>query len=54
MSSTIVDTDLLADLQKFGAADVTACFSCGNCTARFMNSAQIGAAARAPSILTSV
>ena len=31
--TTTVDTDLLADLQKFGAADVTACFSCGNCTA---------------------
>ena len=31
--TTIVDTDLLADLQKFGAADVNACFSCGNCTA---------------------
>ncbi len=31
--ATIVDTDLLADVQKFGAADVNACFSCGNCTA---------------------
>lgn len=31
--TTTVDTGLLADLQKFGAADVTACFSCGNCTA---------------------
>ncbi len=31
--TTIVDIDLLADLQKFGAADVNACFSCGNCTA---------------------
>ncbi|WP_372592791.1 4Fe-4S dicluster domain-containing protein [Actinotalea sp.] len=31
--TTIVDTDLLGDLQKFGAADVNACFSCGNCTA---------------------
>ena len=31
--TTIVDTDLLSDLQKFGAADVSACFSCGTCTA---------------------
>lgn len=30
---TLVDPDLLADLQRFGAADVTACFSCGTCTA---------------------
>lgn len=31
--TTIVDIDLLADLQRFGAADITACFSCGTCTA---------------------
>ena len=31
--TTIVDTDLLSDLQRFGAADVSACFSCGTCTA---------------------
>ncbi len=30
---TTVDIDLLADLQRFGAADVTACFTCGTCTA---------------------
>ena len=29
----VVDTDLLADIKRFGAADVSACFSCGNCTA---------------------
>ena len=29
----LVDTNLLADLQRFGAPDVTACFSCGTCTA---------------------
>jgi heterodisulfide reductase subunit C len=28
-----LDVDLLADIQRFGAADVSACFSCGNCTA---------------------
>ncbi len=31
--ATVVDIDLMADVQKFGAADVNACFSCGNCTA---------------------
>ncbi len=31
--TTLADTNLLADLQRFGAADVSACFSCGNCTA---------------------
>ncbi len=31
--TTLVDTDLLSDLQRYGAADVSACFSCGNCTA---------------------
>lgn len=29
----LIDTGLLADLQRFGAPDVSACFSCGNCTA---------------------
>ena len=31
--TALVDTDLLTDLQRYGAADVSACFSCGNCTA---------------------
>jgi ferredoxin len=31
--TALVDTNLLADLQRYGAADVSACFSCGNCTA---------------------
>ncbi|MCV2394222.1 4Fe-4S dicluster domain-containing protein [Actinotalea sp. M2MS4P-6] len=31
--ATVVNIDLMGDLQKFGAADVNACFSCGNCTA---------------------
>jgi len=31
--SSMVDVDLLADMKKFGAVDVSACFSCGNCTA---------------------
>ena len=31
--STLVDPDLITDLQKFGGADINACFSCGNCTA---------------------
>ena len=31
--TTLVDIDLLADLQRYGAADVSACFSCGTCTA---------------------
>ncbi len=30
---TFIDTGLLADVKRFGAADVSACFSCGNCTA---------------------
>lgn len=33
MTITLVDTDLLADLQRFGAGDVSACYSCGTCTA---------------------
>jgi len=31
--TTIIDTELLTDVQRFGAADVSACFSCGTCTA---------------------
>ena len=31
--TTIIDTELLSDLKRFGAADVSACFSCGTCTA---------------------
>ena len=31
--TALVDIDLLSDLQRYGAADVSACFSCGNCTA---------------------
>ena len=31
--TTLMDTDLLSDVQRFGAADVSACFSCGTCTA---------------------
>ena len=33
MTATLVDPDLLADLKRYGAADVSACFSCGTCTA---------------------
>ena len=32
-SATRVEAGLLADLQRFGAGDVSACFSCGVCTA---------------------
>jgi len=28
-----VNTDLLADLKKYGAGEINACFNCGNCTA---------------------
>ncbi len=31
--ATKVDLGLYPDIQRFGAADVTACFSCGTCTA---------------------
>ncbi len=31
--STLIDPGLMGDVLKFGAADVTACYSCGNCTA---------------------
>ncbi len=31
--SVLVDAGLLQDIKKFGAADVSECFSCGNCTA---------------------
>ena len=30
---TTVDVNLMADLKRFGAADINDCFSCGNCTA---------------------
>lgn len=53
--TTIVNPDLLPKLQRFGAAEVNACFSCGNCTAicplvdddatfprRFIRLAQVG------------
>jgi ferredoxin len=32
-TAVTIDTGLLADIQRFGGADVSACFSCGNCTA---------------------
>lgn len=31
--TTIADIDLLASVQRFGAAEVDACFTCGTCTA---------------------
>jgi heterodisulfide reductase subunit C len=31
--TALVDINLLTDLQRYGAADVSACFSCGTCTA---------------------
>ena len=31
--TTLIDTELLSDVQRFGVADVSACFSCGTCTA---------------------
>ena len=53
--TSMINTELLSDLQKFGAAEVNACFSCGNCTAvcplvdddatfprRFIRLAQVG------------
>lgn len=53
--ATLVNPNLMTDLQKFGAPDVNACFSCGNCTAicpladndatfprRFIRLAQVG------------
>jgi heterodisulfide reductase subunit C len=33
MTAVAVDTELLADLRRYGAGDVSACFSCGTCTA---------------------
>ncbi len=55
--STLVQPDLMVDLQTFGAAEVNACYSCGNCTAicpladndaafprRFIRMAQVGLA----------
>ncbi|MEJ2217924.1 MAG: 4Fe-4S dicluster domain-containing protein [Gemmatimonadota bacterium] len=32
-SAVRLDPDLLPDIKRFGAADVSACYSCGNCTA---------------------
>ncbi|NMM35477.1 MAG: 4Fe-4S dicluster domain-containing protein [Phycicoccus sp.] len=32
-TTRFIDTELLSDLKRFGAADVSACFSCGTCTA---------------------
>lgn len=53
--TTIANPNLLPELQRFGAAEVNACFSCGNCTAicplvdadttfprRFIRLAQVG------------
>jgi nitrate reductase gamma subunit/ferredoxin len=53
--ATVINPNLITDLQKFGAADVNACYSCGNCTAicpladndatfprRFIRLAQVG------------
>jgi nitrate reductase gamma subunit/ferredoxin len=53
--ATVVNPNLITDLQKFGAPDINACFSCGNCTAicpladndatfprRFIRLAQVG------------
>ena len=31
--TAIVDAGLLTDIKRYGAADVSACFSCGTCTA---------------------
>ena len=33
MTAAVIDPGLLADIKRFGAADVSACFSCGTCTA---------------------
>ena len=53
--TTLADPHLITDLKKFGAAEINACFSCGNCTAicpladddatfprRFIRLAQVG------------
>ncbi len=53
--SSVANLDLMSDLRKFGATEVNACFSCGNCTAtcpladndaafprRFIRLAQVG------------
>ena len=31
--TTLIDPGLLSDIKRYGAADVSACFSCGTCTA---------------------
>jgi len=33
MTALMANPGLITDLQKFGAADINSCFSCGNCTA---------------------
>jgi quinone-modifying oxidoreductase, subunit QmoC len=33
VTAQVIDAGLLTDVQRFGAADVSACFSCGVCTA---------------------
>ncbi|MBC7551478.1 MAG: 4Fe-4S dicluster domain-containing protein [Cellulomonas sp.] len=33
LATSLVQTDLLSDIQQFGAADIAACFSCSTCTA---------------------
>ena len=59
--TALVDIGLYPELQRFGATDMTACFSCGNCTAicplsendatfprRMIRYAQVGHEGRAP------
>jgi ferredoxin len=31
--SNVIDTGMLGDMKRFGELDISACFSCGNCTA---------------------
>lgn len=31
--STVVNPDLISDIKRYGAFDISACFNCGNCTA---------------------
>ena len=31
--SQVIDTEMLGRLKRFGALDISACFSCGTCTA---------------------
>ena len=59
--TAIVDAGLLTDIKRYGAADVSACFNCGTCTAicplttedstfprRFIRYAQVGMREEAP------